>query len=85
MTLHFEDNEQYILQRLEREKRIGRVELLDKNTCKYVVDTYDASELIPWLRTFIGRIQKLECTDEKVVSQFYEDIAQMYRQYGGDG
>ena len=84
MTLHFDDDEQYILQRLEREKRIGRVVLIDKNTCCYVVDTYDASELIPWLRTFIGRIEKLECSNETVVTQFYADLEQMYRQYGGD-
>lgn len=47
MTLHFEDDEPYILRRLEREKRNGRVEIMDKNTCKYTVDTYDAFELIP--------------------------------------
>ena len=85
MTLHFDDNEQYIPHRLEREKRNGRVELIDQNTCKYIVDTYDASELIPWLRTFIGRIEKLECTDQKVVARFYGDLELMYKQYGGEG
>ena len=85
MTLHFDDNEQYIPRRLEREKRNGRVELIDQNTCKYIVDTYDASELIPWLRTFIGRIEKLECTDQKVVTRFYADLELMYKQYGGEG
>lgn len=85
MTLHFEDHEQHIPRRLEREKRNGHVELVDKNTCKYTVDTYDASELIPWLRTFIGRIEKLECSDEAVVKRFYEDLELMYAQYGGAG
>ena len=84
MTLHFEDNEQHIPRRLEREKRNGRVELIDKNTCKYVVDTYDASEMMPWLRTFIGRIEKLECSDQNVVKRFYEDLELMYEQYGGE-
>ena len=84
MTLHFDDDEQYIPRRLEREKRNGRVALIDQNTCKYIVDTYDASELIPWLRTFIGRIEKLECTDQKVVARFYADLELMYKQYGGD-
>lgn len=84
MTLHFEDNEPYIPKRLEREKRNGRVELIDKNTCKYIVDTYDASELIPWLRTFIGRIEKLECSNQNVVNRFYEDLEQMYTLYGGE-
>ena len=85
MTLHFDDNEQYIPHRLEREKRNGRVELIDQNTFKYIVDTYDASELIPWLRTFIGRVEKLECTDQKVVARFYGDLELMYKQYGGEG
>ena len=84
MTLHFEDHEQHIPRRLEREKRNGRVELIDKNTCKYIVDTYDASEMMPWLRTFIGRIEKLECSDQKVVDKFYEDMELMYSLYGGE-
>lgn len=84
MTLHFDDDEQHIPRRLEREKRNGRVEIVDQNTCKYIVDTYDASELMPWLRTFIGRIEKLECSDQKVVDRFYEDLDQMYSLYGGE-
>ena len=83
MTVHFEDHEQYILKRLEREKRNGAVVRIDQNTCKYIVDTYDASELVPWLRTFIGRIEKLECSDQNVVKRFYEDLERMYEQYGG--
>ena len=84
LTVHFEDHEQHIPRRLEREKRNGRVERIDENTCKYIVDTYDASEMLPWLRTFIGRIEKLECSDETVVKRFYEDLELMYRQYGGE-
>lgn len=84
MTLHLDDDEQHILRRLEREKRNGCVELVDQNTCKYIVDTYDASELIPWIRTFTGRIEKLECSDEAVVKRFYEDLNQVYALYGGE-
>ncbi len=84
MMLHIDDEEQHILRRLEREKRNGSIEMVDENTCKYIVDTYDASELIPWIRTFIGRIERLECTDETVVTQFYEDLEQVYALYGGD-
>ena len=84
MTLHFDDDEQHIPRRLEREKRNGRVELVDQNTCKYIVDTYDASEMVPWIRTFIGRIEKLECSDETVVKRFYDDLNQVYALYGGE-
>lgn len=84
MTLHFDDDEQHIPRRLEREKRIGRVEMVDANTCRYIIDTYDASELLPWIRTFIGRIEKLECSDETVVKRFYDDLNQVYALYGGE-
>ena len=84
MTLHFTGNEQHIPQRLEREKRNGRVELVDANTVRYIADVYDASEMLPWLRTFIGRIERLECSDEHVVKKFYDDLAQMYTLYGGE-
>ena len=85
MTVHFADDEPYIPQRLEREKRNGRVEIVDQNTARYIADVYDASEMLPWLRTFIGRIEKLECSDEHVVKKFYEDLTQMYSLYGGEG
>ena len=85
MTLRFEDDEQHIPQRLEREKRNGRVEIIGQNTVRYIADVYDASEMLPWLRTFIGRIEKLECSNETVVKRFYDDLAQMYGLYGGDG
>ena len=84
MTIRLEEGEAYILQRLEREKRNGRVEQVDANTCKYTVDTYDAAELIPWLRTFIGRIERLECSDETVVRRFYQDLEKVYALYGGE-
>lgn len=85
MTLRFEEDEQHIPQRLEREKRNGRVEFLDQNTCKYVVDTYDASEMLPWIRTFMGRIMKLECSNKGVVKSFYEDLEETMALYGGEG
>lgn len=84
LTVRFEKHETFILQRLEREKRNGRVELLDEHTCRYITDVYDAAELLPWLRTFIGRIVKLECSDRSVVERFWSDYAQMCRLYGGE-
>lgn len=84
MTLHFEDHEDFIPKRLEREKRNGHVEITGPNTCKFTVDTYDASEMLPWIRTFTGRIEKLECSDESVVNRFYEDLDQVLALYGGE-
>lgn len=84
MTIRYEPGEEFILQRLEREKRHGSVEVLDSQTCRFTADVYDASEMLPWLRTFIGRIAELKCSSPFVVDTFYEDLARMDQLYGGD-
>lgn len=83
MTVHLEPGEEFILQRLEREKRHGTVERLDAETCRFSADVYDASELLPWLRTFIGRVVDLKCTSQFVLDTFREDLARMEALYGG--
>lgn len=85
MTVRFGPGEDFIVQRLEREKRHGTVEVLDGGTCRFTADVYDASELLPWLRTFIGRIVELRCSNQFVTNTFYEDLRRMSALYGGGG
>ncbi len=85
MTIHAGTKESYIIERLEREKRCGSVETLDEHTYKYVADVYDATEMLPWLRTFIGRIEKLECSNKYVTDTFFADLETMNALYGGGG
>lgn len=85
MTVRVNPGEGYILRRLEREKRGGRVERLDAHTCRFCADIYDASELQPWLRTFTGRIVQLSCSRQSVVDTFFADLARMRELYGGGG
>ena len=84
MTVRFEPGEEFILQRLNREKRHGTVEIIDEHTCRFAADVYDASEMLPWLRTFIGRIESLICSNPHVVKTFYDDLDRMHEMYGGD-
>ena len=84
MTVRVGDDERFILDRLEREKRCGRIEAIDSLTYKYVADVYDASEMLPWLRTFIGRVEALECSDPWVVRRFRQDVEAMEKLYGGE-
>lgn len=84
MTIRVDEGEGHIPQRLEREKRNGRVQQIDENTYLFSADVYDAVEMLPWLRTFIGRIIKLECSNQSVVDTFYADLDAMIRMYGGD-
>lgn len=81
-TLRYGDGEAFILQRLEREKRCGTVERLDDHTCRFSADVYDAYELVPWIRTFLCRIIRLECSNQQLEHQFRSDLARMYRMYG---
>ncbi|MBD5500094.1 MAG: WYL domain-containing protein, partial [Lachnospiraceae bacterium] len=85
MTVCFGPGEDFIVQRLEREKRHGTVEVLDGRTCRFTADVYDTSELLPWLRTFIGRIVELKCSNQTVTDTFYEDLRRMSALYGGGG
>ena len=81
-TIKIEDNEEYIVKRLEREKRIGTVEKLDEHTYRFSADVYDTSEMIPWIRTFICRIDKMNFSNRTIENQFKKDLEAMYRMYG---
>lgn len=85
MTIRVAENESFIVDRLEREKRNGHVYKINDHQYKYVVDTYDAMELMPWIRTFIGRIDKLESSNSYLKKKFDDDMNEMYSMYlGGD-
>lgn len=83
MVLRVMPGEDYIPRRLQREKRTGTVEQLDETRWRFTADVYDAAELMPWVRTFIGRIESMECSNPEVVKRFRETLAQMIEQYGG--
>ena len=85
MTVSIGRGEAYIVRRLEREKRCGTVERLDEHTCRFTADVYDAAEMLPWLRTFIGRIVDLQCSNLYVTDTFWADMERMSALYGGDG
>ena len=76
--------EGFIIRRLEREKRCGTVTRLDETHWRFSADVYDPLEMMPWLRTFTGRVTDLRCTDERIVARFREDLDEIARMYGGD-
>ena len=85
MTVWVGADEAHILKRLEREKRCGRIERLDERRWRFAAEVCDALELLPWIRTFTGRIVELKCDDPRVTERFYQDMAAMAALYGGDG
>ena len=82
LVVRISSDEQYILQCLEREKRCGRVEKTDAEHYRFVADVHDAGEMLPWLRTFIGRIENFSCSNKAVEEKFWQDLAEVYAMYG---
>jgi len=84
MILEIQPYEQYILHRVEREGRMGKLEEVSDTLYKFSIDLYDAMEMLPWIRTFIGRIVKLECNNPLVAATFYKDFNLMLNMNGVD-
>jgi hypothetical protein len=82
MTVYVGDGESHIPGRLNREKRCGRVEQLDEHHWRYTAEVCDALEMLPWIRTFTGRITALKCDDPQVTERFYADMAALAEMYG---
>ena len=49
-----------------------------------LADVYDALEMLPWLRTFTGRVTDLECTDRRVINRFWKDFDELEQMYCSD-
>lgn len=80
------ENEGYIIDRLYREKRNGTVSPVKDNPgiFKYETDVYDAHEMFPWIRSFIGRIVDLNISDKELEKLFWDGVSEMYDIYWGD-
>ena len=83
MTVYVGEGESHIPGRLDREKRCGRVERLDEHHWRYTAEVDEALEMLPWIRTFIGRITELKCDDSQVTERFYADMATLAELYEG--
>ena len=69
-----EENEKFIIERLEREKRCGTVEKTGENLFTYYAEVFDINEMMHWVKTFIGRIVSIEGTNTEIINKFYSDI-----------
>lgn len=83
MKLRIAKNERFIINRIKREGRHGVLTQLDEDVYEYRIEVYDTMEMIPWIRTFIGRIVSIDGTNKRVIHLFYDDMNKMYALYGG--
>ncbi len=84
MTVCAAPDESFIVQRLEREKRGGTLERMDETHWRFSIDAWDTLEMLPWIRTFTGRITAFEADNPVVRSRFYHDLEAMSALYGGE-
>ena len=82
MVIYAGRGEDYIIRRLEREKRCASLERLDDYRWRLTAEVFDAKEMIPWIRTFIGRIQSLQCSNPEIEEIFRKDLEAMWDNYG---
>lgn len=85
ITIRISEGEEHILNRIEREKRNGTVEKLSDDLYKLTIDAFDPVEPMHWIKTFIGRIVKLEGGNEAARQLFRSDIKRMNEMYNGNG
>ncbi len=83
--IRVEDDEPFIVRRLEREKRCGTVEQVDEHHYRFTAEVFDTVEMLPWIRTFICRITKMNFSNRTAENRFKADIQEMYWMYGIDG
>lgn len=76
-----EGKEDYIVERLRREGRHGTVTRVDQDVYEYTIRATDISEMMPWIRTFTGRIISLECSNRIVQKRFYDDLKTVLAMY----
>lgn len=78
MTLRIDaEREPYILERLEREGRGGKIEWLAPDQYRFSIAVTDSSELMNWVKTFTGRILSVEGDNRAAISRFYRDMRRM--------
>ncbi|MBQ9117394.1 MAG: WYL domain-containing protein [Clostridia bacterium] len=78
--------EEFIVNRLYREKRVGTVESLGDGLYRFHAEVFDTREMLTWIRTFICRIVDIKFSNPSVARVFESDLERMYETYGlGEG
>lgn len=81
-TIQYEDSEIYIPQRLQREAFSGHIENNpNKNEATFSAELLDPQELIPWIRSYFGRITQFHFENKELQQQLENEIKKMYATY----
>lgn len=84
LTFRFDpQTEDFIADRLQREKRIGTLSRTGSDLYTLTADAFDPNEVMHWAKTLIGRIVSVGGGNAAVREKFRRDIRRMYQMYGG--
>lgn len=72
-TIFVGDDEPFIINRLKREGHGGTITQISRNVYQYSIKIFDVTEIIPWVKTFTGRIVSFKSEDKKAEMKFYND------------
>lgn len=82
MILHIDEAaEGFVLQRLNREKKGGIIKKIAPDTFSYENTLFDVNEMVPWIRTFTGRIVSLESNHPSLTQTFHQDMNALFSMY----
>lgn len=81
MTIRDTSQNSYILLRLERERRCGRVTRVDDFTRHFEAEVCDAEEMAPWLMSFTGYIESLTCSNKAFEKRFWDEVRGLVQLY----
>ena len=76
-----EEREAHIIGRLEREGRGGTITRLDHGVWSYTRECFDCNEMMPWVKTFTGRILSFSCSNSMIEKKFFRDMERMAKMY----
>lgn len=82
MEVVFGPGEQFILQRLMREKRSATLTRLEEGRWLVRAEVFDPYEMMPWILSFTGRIARLESSDARVQADYQAHLRSWEEWYG---
>ena len=77
IVFSFDENMNYLAERIKREKRCGEVFETGKNELTFRAEVYDAREMLPWVRTYIGNIVRIKTSNNELERKLVEDLSVM--------
>ena len=81
-TIQYNNTEMYALKRLQRETFSGQIKNNpNKNEATFSAELFDSQELIPWIRSYFGRITQFHFKNEELQQQLENEIEEMYARY----